>query len=289
LDQGRGVWESGVGLVGSVIEELLRFLGIDDGKLTVGTLLVGVWGSGGCSGNESWDWWHWWESNSESLPGDWVVELEEGGSIWKSGVGFIGSVIQELLGLLSIDDGKLTIGSLLVEVFFSAGSGGNESWDWWHWWESNSETLPGDWIIQLDVAGLNELLWADSSNVLSHGFSITVSYSELVALLSEFVVLLTSWTIHGNVGVHALTDSVSFGEFLAVAMVLLSELVGLLFSWTVDDNVGVHALTVLVSLSEFLSIKESDSDVFVVSWVVVVVLLKVNSLGRSKEKSQYGG
>jgi hypothetical protein len=116
LDQGRGVWESSVSLVSSVIEKLLRFLGINDGFFTISTLLVSVWGSSGGGGNESGHWWHWWESNSGTLPGDWVVELEEGGSIWKSSVGFIGSIIQELLGLLSIDDGGLSIGSFLIEV-----------------------------------------------------------------------------------------------------------------------------------------------------------------------------
>jgi hypothetical protein len=190
---------------------------------------------------------------------------------------------------LSINDGGLSIRSLLVKVSSSGGSGSNESWDWWHWWESDSGTLPGDWISELNVAGLNELLWADSFNVLSHGFFITVSFSELVSLLSEFVVLLSSWTVNGDLRVHALSNSVSLSEFLV--FILLSKLVSLLSSWTIDDNAGVHALTDSVSsLNELLSIEESDTDILVVSWgMVVVMLLKGNGLGRSKEKSQYGG
>jgi hypothetical protein len=144
----------------------------------------------------------------------------------------------------------------------------------------------------LNVAGLDELLWADSINGLSHSFSITKSFCEFITLLSEFIVILASWTVSGNCGVHAFTNCVSsFDEFLAVAMVFLRELVVLKANWTFDGNSGVHALTDSVStLNEFLGIKESDSDVFVVSWVVVVmVLLKSNSLGRSKEKCQYGG
>jgi hypothetical protein len=153
LDQGRSVWKSGVGLLSSVIEELLGLLGIDDAEFAIGSLLIEVSSSEGGGGNKSWDWWHWWESNSGTLPGDWVFELEEGGGIWKSGVGHFSSVIEELLRFLSIDNGGLTVGSLLVGVWGSGCGGGNESWDWWKWWESNSETLPGNWVFELDEGG----------------------------------------------------------------------------------------------------------------------------------------
>jgi hypothetical protein len=284
LEEGGSVWKSGVSFIGSVVEELLGLLGINDGGLSIGTLLVEVSRSTSGGGNESWSWWDWWEFDTSTLPGNWILKLDESRSVWKSGIGFVGSVIKELLGLLSIDDGGFTVSTFFVKVCSGTSGGGNESWDWWNWWEFDSSTLPGNWILELNVVGSNEFLWADSFNGLVHDFSITKSFSELVSVLSEFVCLLTSWAVNGNVIAHALSNCVTpFDEFLVVeesdTLVLLSELVSLLTSWTIDGDVGSHALSDAVALSELLGIKESDSDVFVVSWVVmVVVLLKGNGL-----------
>ena len=160
LNKGRGVWESSLSLCGGIIAELLGLLGIDDSGLSIGTLLVNVRGSSSGSGNEPWHWWNWWESNSSTLPGDWVFSLDESRGIWESSLGLLGGLITELLGFLSINDGSLSIGTLLVNVSSSTSGSGDEPWDWWNWWESNSSTLPGDWVLNLDKAGSDELLWA---------------------------------------------------------------------------------------------------------------------------------
>ena len=150
LEESRGVWESGLGLLGSIVGELLRLLGINDCLFAISTLLVNVGSGSSGSGNKSWDWWNWWESNSSTLPGDWVLKLNKGRSVWKSSLSLFGGFISELFGLLSIDNSGLSIGTLLVNVSSSTSSSGNKSWDWWNWWESNSSTLPGDWIFSLD-------------------------------------------------------------------------------------------------------------------------------------------
>ena len=78
LEKGRGIWESSLGLLGSLVGELLRLLGIDDGFLSVGSFLVYVRSSSSSSSDKSWDWWNRWEWNSSSLPGDWIFELDKG-------------------------------------------------------------------------------------------------------------------------------------------------------------------------------------------------------------------
>ena len=74
----------------------------------------------------------------------WIVisHLEESGGIWESGLGLLGGIVSELLGLLGIDNGSLTISTLLVGVRGGSSGSGNKSWDWWNWWEFNSSTLP---------------------------------------------------------------------------------------------------------------------------------------------------
>jgi hypothetical protein len=321
LNKGRGVWKSSLGLLGSIIAELFGLLSINDGSLSIGTLLISVRCGSSGSANEPWGWWNWWESNSSTLPGDWICSLDESGGIWESSLSFLCGFITELFGLLSINNGSLSIGTLLVSVSGGTSGSANEPWGWWNWWESNSSTLPGDWVFNLDEASSEEFLWSSSSNaitevlfitvslgesnsscrvllsifvvllsgwavhgnVVSHGLANSVSFSPLSTLLSIVVALLTLWAIDSNVVSHGLTDGVSFGPLL----LLLSVFVGLLSSWSIHGDVSTHGFSNSVAISELAGIEESNSNVL---WLVMVMVVftKVNSLGGSKEKSHDG-
>ena len=193
LEESGGIWESGLGLLGGIVSELLGLLGIDNGSLTISTLLVGVRGGSSGSGNKSWDWWNWWEFNSSTLPGDWVLKLNKGRGVWESSLSLCGGIIAELLGLLGIDDSSLSIGTLLVNVSGGSSGSGNKSWDWWNWWESNSSTLPGDWVFSLDES---RGIWESSLGLLG-GF------------ITEFFRLLS--IDDGSLTISALLVNVSSG------------------------------------------------------------------------------
>ena len=175
LEEGRGVWKSSLGLFGGIVSELLGFLGIDDSKFAISSLLVNVGSGSSGSGNKSWNWWDWWEWNSSTLPSNWIVKLEKGRGVWESSLGLIGGLISELLGFLGIDDSKFAISTLLVKIGSSSSGGGDKSWNWWDWWESNSSTLPGNWVLHLEEG---RGIWKSSLGLLGSFIS------ELFGLLS---------------------------------------------------------------------------------------------------------